>query len=92
MRGENVIVRACGGELLVRKLWDSSPRKVYVCSEEAYQRLSSLGSENFPPDCFPIGFPGDDVFVYDSKVASELTSGKKQTEPSRLKQWREHDG
>ena len=91
MRGEYVIVRAYGGELLVRKLWDSSPRKVYVCSDESYKRLLGISGDNFPPDCFPIGFPREDVFVFDLKLSSELANGNKQIESHRLNQWREHD-
>jgi hypothetical protein len=66
MRGEKVIVRAFDGEPLVRLIWEVSPKAVYICSEEGYQRL--LAGEPW----IPIGFPKNDVFQYDPVIAERL--------------------
>ncbi|MGH8071786.1 MAG: hypothetical protein ACRERE_42435 [Candidatus Entotheonellia bacterium] len=67
MRGEKVIVRAFGGEPLVRLIWDVYPDAIDICDEGGYQRL--LTGESW----IPIGFPRRDVFRYDPGVIERLT-------------------
>jgi hypothetical protein len=52
-----VIVRDCGGEMLVRRLWELTPEAAFILSEAEYgRRISgqpSLGEVGFPiGDCF----------------------------------------
>jgi len=41
MRGDTVIVRAFGGEALVRRVWDTNERVVYVVNHETFDSLST---------------------------------------------------
>lgn len=67
MRGDFVIVRAFGNIPLIRRLWDEGDYCVYITNDEQYQLLNegngSIG---------PIGFPREDVFKYDSELASSM--------------------
>lgn len=64
MRGEKVIVRAYGGEYLIRFIWEVTPEAVYICSEENYTRLSA-GLSGLDP----VGFPKDAAYMYDADIA-----------------------
>jgi len=66
MRGDKVIVRAFGGEPLIRLIWNVYPDIIDICDEEGYQRL--LAGESW----IPIGFPRKDIFQYDPGVVEEL--------------------
>jgi hypothetical protein len=70
MRGELVIVRAHGGKPLVRRLWDIDEQAVYICNEENFGRLVE-GLHGL----WPVGFPRDDVFVYDPVLLAEVEEG-----------------
>lgn len=75
MRGDFVIVRAFGGVPLIRRLWDEDDNGIYITNDEQFQLLID-GKEALEP----IGFPREDVFKYDPKLASQmnqlLKSGK----------------
>ena len=60
MRGTVVIVRAFGGVALVRRVWEAADGLVYLSTESEFAKLEA-GKEGLPP----IGFPAQDVFVYD---------------------------
>lgn len=66
MRGEKVIVRAFGGEPLLRRIWEVFPHVIDICSEEGYKKL--MAGE----DWLPVGFPREDVFRFDPKIADAL--------------------
>lgn len=60
MRGDQVIVRAFGGQPLVRRVWSAKNGLVYIAEEKEYRkREAGQGALE------PIGFPVADVFVYD---------------------------
>lgn len=85
VQGEMVIVRTFGGEPKILRVWEASPKKVYACSEKTFQELI----EGFKP--MLIGFPRDDVFEYDSALASELME-RWQDDPAlweQLKVWKD---
>ena len=66
MRGDKVIIRAFGGEPLVRLIWNVYPDTIEICNEEGYQKL--VTGEPW----IPIGFPRKDVFQYDPGVFEKL--------------------
>jgi hypothetical protein len=70
MRGTLVIARDYSGSALVRRVWDRSRRLVYLSDEGQFQQLST-GGEGFTP----VGFPAEDVFVYDPALAGEIANG-----------------
>ena len=59
MRGEIVIIRAFGGQPLIRRIWEIDNKVVYV-TDDSRQNLISLG------------FPREDVFKYDPKIAESM--------------------
>ena len=65
-QGEMVLLRAFGGEALVRRFVEAGERVAYVTDEEGFKALQS----NEPTDRV-IGFPWEDVFV----VRAGLTEG-----------------
>lgn len=67
MRGDTVIVRAFRGVPLVRRVWETTPQAIYICSEERFQRLWR-GEREWPAT----GFPREDVFQYDVPLFTEL--------------------
>jgi hypothetical protein len=66
MQGEKVIVRAFGGEPLIRLVWEAGPEVVYICTEEGYKKL--MAREKW----IPLGFPQEDVFSYDPVLVDVL--------------------
>lgn len=82
MRGDLVIARALGNKPIVRRVWDFNTEKVYICTEEKFGRLMKD-----PDERYPMGFPRQDVFCYDSALYEQL-----ERNPSvwqRLTLWRE---
>lgn len=71
MRGDVVMVRDVTGAALVRRVWDEDARAVYACTEERYTSLLSGGRE-WPP----IGFPREDVFVYDATLLDAIAADR----------------
>jgi hypothetical protein len=66
MRGEIVIARAFGDQMLVRRVWEATERVVYLSDEAEFNKLLA-GKEALTP----IGFPAGDVFAYDEAFARE---------------------
>jgi hypothetical protein len=77
-RGEVVIVRAHQGRALVRRVWSVSRNRVYITNDEQLNRLLA-GREAL----WPLGFPREDVFKYDSEIAANLDA----VNWSRLTRW-----
>jgi hypothetical protein len=66
-QGQQVFVRAFGGKVLVRRVWEETPEAVYICSEENFERLMNglLG-------LWPVAFPHEHVVRYDPNIARML--------------------
>lgn len=69
MRGETVIVRAFKGVPLARRVWDIGERVVYITNEEGLT---------------PIGFPKEDVFIYDESLYKRLESATRRRDGRNL--------
>ncbi len=67
MRGELVIIRVFGGEPAVRRVWENSDRVVYITDDDNLKLL--LAGK---PALEPIGFPKEDVFKFDNKLAESM--------------------
>ena len=61
MRGNQVIVRAFGNRVLVRRVWDADEGAIYITNDEGLEKLEN----GDPGAAWPIGFPMEDVFRYD---------------------------
>jgi hypothetical protein len=87
MRGEQVIVRALGGEPLIRRVWEVFPDAIYICSEEGYEKL--IAGDGW----MPVGFPREDVFRYDPSMMEALLENwhSDSTVWNRLTLWKEND-
>ena len=70
MRGTLVIARDYSGTPLVRRVWDSGSRLVYLSEETQFQQLSTGNNA-----LIPVGFPAEDVFAYDPKAVEAIASG-----------------
>gem|GEM_PF-7042265 len=57
----------------MRRVWDFSPRGVYIMSEEQWNLRISGGKS-----MEAVGFPIQDVFVYDDAAITQLESGSVQ--------------
>ncbi len=66
-RGALVMVRALGGQPLIRRIWQEHDRGILICRVEDYDLWQSEGRE--PPVA---GFPKEDIFVYDEHLFAEL--------------------
>ena len=69
MQGDYVIVRAFGGVPLIRRVWEEDERGVYVTDDSHLERLLAGDPEIHPPLA---GFPREDVFRYDAKLAASI--------------------
>jgi hypothetical protein len=67
MQGDLVIVRTYGGVPLVRRVWNEDDSYIYITNDEQLELLIK-GQKALEP----IGFPREDVFKYDPKLASEM--------------------
>lgn len=67
MRGDLVIVRSYGNVPLIRRVWDEDDCAVYITNDEQLQLLIEVKEA-----LKPIGFPREDVFKYDPKLASSM--------------------
>ena len=67
MKGDKVIVRADREEALIRLVWAVDEDAVYITDEAGFGKLSA-GLDGL----FPIGFPREDVFRYDTKLAGQI--------------------
>lgn len=62
MLGDKVVVRAYGNNALIRTVWDANDRLVYIVNHNEY---GDMVSGNIDPN--PVGFPIEDVFIYNNK-------------------------
>ena len=60
-----VLVRAAGGEPLVRAVVSVGEKHIYVSREDLLKAVDS-------GDKYPVGFPKDDVFQYDMVISTKL--------------------
>jgi hypothetical protein len=70
MRGTLVIARDYSGAPLVRRVWDTGRRLVYLSEETEFQQLSTGRG-----GLIPVGFPAEDVFAYAPEVMGEIANG-----------------
>ncbi len=84
MRGDLVIVKAYGEKPLIRRIWNSNENVVYITNDEQFQLLIA-GKDAIEP----IGFPREDVFKYDQKLATsmERLHHNKKWDWNKLKSW-----
>lgn len=68
MRGDLVIVRAFGGEPLIRRVWKEVSRGVYITTDTVFKKLMTGESGTIQP----VGFPREDVFRYDAELAKDM--------------------
>ena len=69
-RGTLVIARDYKGDALVRRVWETCSKLIYLSDEVCFQQLST-GMDTLRP----IGFPAEDVFTYDPAMAQDIASG-----------------
>jgi hypothetical protein len=67
MRGDIVIVRAFGGEPLVRRIWEEVGRGIYITTDTIFENL--LAGDN---KIQPVGFPREDIFKFDADLAAVM--------------------
>lgn len=85
MRGEIVVVRAYRGKALVRRVWGADNQLVFLVEDSHFKSLiegqeSAVGL---------IGFPKEDVFKYDLKMAKEINdpSSREHFSWDKLEPW-----
>lgn len=69
MRGHLIVVKGFIGHPLVRRVWDCSARAVYILDEEQWE-IRNGGGKSLDP----VGFPIEDVFLYDDEARKQLAS------------------
>lgn len=69
MHGETVVVRSFGGVPLVRKVWELGEDVVYLVTEDNFNLLTKGDLRAIGP----IGFPKEDVFIFDTKYAESIS-------------------
>ncbi|MGO9622447.1 MAG: hypothetical protein ACLPT6_13705 [Desulfobaccales bacterium] len=67
MQGDMVIVRAFGGEPLVRRIWEEAGRGVYITTDTIFENLLAGDTK-----IQPVGFPREDVFKFDPEIAAAM--------------------
>lgn len=70
MRGNLVIARCYGGSPAVLRIWELGRNVVYLSEESQYQLLCT-GKMALAP----IGFPLEDVFMYDPRAVELIAGG-----------------
>ncbi len=81
MLGDHVIVREYGNRPVLCRVWEVTSDKIWIVAEEDFERLKSLKGANLPENCFPVGFPKSEVFVFNSELYKEVLD-KYQEDPS----------
>jgi hypothetical protein len=67
MRGDIVIVRAFGGEPLVRRIWEEAGRGIYITTDTIFENMLAGDTK-----IQPVGFPREDVFKFDPELAAVM--------------------
>jgi hypothetical protein len=70
MRGNLVIARCYKDIPAVLRVWESNGKMIYLSEESQFQRLS-----NGLDALRPVGFPPEDVFAYDPRLAKKIAKG-----------------
>lgn len=70
MRGSLLIARDYKGMPLVRRVWESGSKVVYISEETQFQQLSTGGD-----GLRPVGFPAEDCFAYDAEAIEKMANG-----------------
>jgi hypothetical protein len=70
VRGSLVIARDYNGRPLVRRVWESGSKVIYLSEETQFQQLST-GAGGLRP----VGFPTEDVFAYDPDAIEKIANG-----------------
>jgi hypothetical protein len=70
MRGSLVIAMDYRGMPLLRRVWETGHRVVYLSEESQFQQLSTGFA-----GLIPVGFPVEDVFAYDPRQAEAIANG-----------------
>ena len=69
-RGQLVVCKDVDGKPLIRFVWSSNERGVFILSESEY-RKRLIGQQSLEP----VGFPATDVFLYDADNKEILEHG-----------------
>lgn len=64
VQGDLVVVRDFRGRPLIRRVWAADARGVYITDDVGFERLKA-GQKGH----IPVGFPREDVFEYDARLA-----------------------
>jgi hypothetical protein len=78
MKGQIVVVKEFNGNLLVRRLWEISTTCAFIHSDEEWRKRMN-GEKSLDP----VGFPIEDVYVYDDYAERELN--KTAPDPRKLR-------
>ena len=78
-RGELVLVRACSGKPLARRIWRESEHGVLICRDEGYMAWKSAGNE---PTVAELAMEA--VFIYEQELHSKLESAYQGRADSHL--------
>ena len=70
MRGSLVVARDYKGSPLLRRVWETGSRVVYLSEESQFQQLSTGFT-----GLIPVGFPVEDVYAYDPMQAEAIMNG-----------------
>lgn len=62
-RGKLVVLRALGGDLLIRRVWSVTSKCIYIMADSEFKKRSK-GHHSLDP----VGFPPEDVFVYNNET------------------------
>jgi hypothetical protein len=68
-KGAFVLVRACSGKPLARRIWRESERGVLICRDEGYMAWESTGEEPRVAE-----LKVEAVFIYEHELLSKLES------------------
>jgi hypothetical protein len=77
MRGDIVLVRAYGDQPLERVVWDTGKGKVYISRPDLIEQCERQ-------EAWPIGFPIEDVFAFDSTLYKRLESAMRRNDKRQL--------
>lgn len=70
MKGKRVILRCYGNKALIGRVWEIEGETIYVLNEENYHKMED--GFKTPP---PIGFPKNDVFLFNEESGDISKTG-----------------
>ncbi|MBI4844528.1 MAG: hypothetical protein HY809_09435 [Nitrospirae bacterium] len=82
MNGEIIIARAYRDKPLIRRIWSSNEKVVFITNNEQFQLLTE-GLDAIEP----IGFPKEDIFQYDESMADLINKGMDNIDWNILRKW-----